>query len=44
LFQIELRDSEDNIVLYPNSLLLQKPVIKLNNSDNIVLNDMDVKQ
>lgn len=29
LFQIELRDSEDNIVLYPNNLLLQKPVIKL---------------
>lgn len=44
LFQIELRDSEDNIVLYPNSLLLQKPVIKLSHSDNIGLSDMDVKQ
>lgn len=29
LFQIELTDSEDNIVFYPNNLLLQKPVIKM---------------
>lgn len=29
LFQIELRDDEDNIVLYPNNLLLQKPVVKI---------------
>ncbi|QOY53633.1 mechanosensitive ion channel [Candidatus Sulfurimonas marisnigri] len=29
LFQIELRDSENNLVMYPNNLLLQKPVIKI---------------
>ena len=29
LFQVELRDHEDNDVIYPNSLLLQKPVIKI---------------
>ncbi len=29
LFQIELRDNDNNIVMYPNNLLLQKPVIKL---------------
>lgn len=29
LFQIELRDAEENLVLYPNNLLLQKPVIKI---------------
>ncbi|MDA3909609.1 MAG: mechanosensitive ion channel [Sulfurimonas sp.] len=29
LFQIELRDSDDNIVMYPNNLLLQKPVVKI---------------
>ncbi|QOY51811.1 mechanosensitive ion channel family protein [Candidatus Sulfurimonas baltica] len=30
LFQIELIDSEKNLVLYPNNLLLQKPVIRIN--------------
>ncbi len=29
LFQIELKDDEDNLVMYPNNLLLQKPVIKI---------------
>ncbi|MBU0719905.1 mechanosensitive ion channel family protein [bacterium] len=29
LFQIEIRDADGNKVLYPNNLLLQKPVIKL---------------
>lgn len=29
LFQIELIDDEDNIVFYPNNLLLQKPVVKI---------------
>lgn len=29
LFQIELTDSEGNIVFYPNNLLLQKPVVKI---------------
>lgn len=29
LFQTELKDSQDNRVLYPNNLLLQKPVIKI---------------
>ncbi len=28
LFQVELIDDENNVVLYPNNLLLQKPVIK----------------
>jgi len=29
LFQIELIDSQNNIVFYPNNLLLQKPVVKI---------------
>lgn len=29
LFQVELRDSEENLVMYPNNLLIQKPVIKM---------------
>jgi len=29
LFQIELSDSEGNLVIYPNNLLLQKPVVKI---------------
>ncbi len=29
LFQVELIDDENNVVLYPNNLLLQKPVIKV---------------
>lgn len=29
LFQTELADAEGNSILYPNNLLLQKPVIKL---------------
>ncbi len=32
LFQIELIDDENHTVLYPNNLLLQKPVIKLSGS------------
>lgn len=31
LFQIELIDSEENLILYPNNLILQKPVIRINN-------------
>lgn len=31
LFQIEILDENDNIVLYPNNLFLQKPIIKLKN-------------
>jgi|FLOH01.1.fsa_nt_gi small-conductance mechanosensitive channel len=34
LFQIELTDSEDNTVFYPNNLLLQKPVIKVKQPDD----------
>ncbi|MCW8955001.1 MAG: mechanosensitive ion channel family protein [Sulfurimonas sp.] len=30
LFQIELADSEENLILYPNNLVLQKPVIRIN--------------
>lgn len=29
LFQIEIIDDENNLVLYPNNLFLQKPIIKL---------------
>ncbi len=29
LFQIELRDNDNHIVMYPNNLLLQKPVVKI---------------
>ncbi len=29
LFQVELKDDEGNTVMYPNNLLLQKPVIKI---------------
>lgn len=29
MFQIQIKDDEDNIVVYPNNLLLQKPVRKL---------------
>ncbi len=29
LFQIELKDDDGNLVMYPNNLLLQKPVIKI---------------
>lgn len=29
LFQIELQDDDNNLVMYPNNLLLQKPVIKI---------------
>ncbi|MDA3945395.1 MAG: mechanosensitive ion channel [Helicobacteraceae bacterium] len=29
LFQIELKDSDNHTILYPNNLLLQRPVIKL---------------
>jgi small-conductance mechanosensitive channel len=32
LFQIELVDSDENIVFYPNNLILQKPVVKLKNN------------
>ncbi|WP_415397795.1 mechanosensitive ion channel domain-containing protein [Sulfurimonas sp. CS5] len=30
LFQIELIDSQENLILYPNNLILQKPVIRIN--------------
>lgn len=29
LFQIELIDSQENLILYPNNLILQKPVIRI---------------
>jgi len=29
LFQVELRDNDNNVVMYPNNLLLQKPVVKI---------------
>lgn len=29
LFQIEIIDEENNIVLYPNNLFIQKPIIKM---------------
>jgi small-conductance mechanosensitive channel len=30
LFQTELNDLDGNLIIYPNNLLLQKPVIKIN--------------
>lgn len=30
LFQVEIKDAEQNTILYPNNLLLQKPIVKLN--------------
>lgn len=29
LFQIEIKDEEGNIILYPNNLFIQKPIIKI---------------
>lgn len=29
LFQIEIIDEEENVVLYPNNLFIQKPIIKM---------------
>ena len=29
LFQIELNDQDGNLIMYPNNLLLQKPVVKI---------------
>lgn len=29
LFQIELIDAQENLILYPNNLILQKPVIRI---------------
>lgn len=31
LFQIEILDEDDNIILYPNNLFLQKPIMKIYN-------------
>jgi small-conductance mechanosensitive channel len=31
LFQIEILDENNNIVLYPNNIFLQKPIMKINN-------------
>jgi small-conductance mechanosensitive channel len=40
LFQIELIDNANNTVLYPNNLLLQKPVIKLSDSNELVRGEL----
>jgi small-conductance mechanosensitive channel len=37
LFQIQIMDEEGNLVLYPNSLFMQKPIIKINKSDSVIL-------
>lgn len=29
LFQIEIKDEDNNIILYPNNLFIQKPIIKM---------------
>lgn len=29
LFQVELKDSDGNLIIYPNNLLLQKPIVKI---------------
>ena len=35
LFQIEILDENENVILYPNNLFLQKPIMKIKNK-NIV--------
>lgn len=35
LFQVELTNNENNTVFYPNNLLLQRPVIKIKQSDDV---------
>ena len=37
LFQIQIMDEEGNLVLYPNSLFMQKPIVKINKSDSVIL-------
>ena len=29
LYHVEIKDSEDNLILYPNNLVVQKPIIRL---------------
>ena len=33
-FQIEIKDDEGNLILYPNSMFLQKPIVKLAKKSN----------
>jgi small-conductance mechanosensitive channel len=40
LFQIEILDESDNIVLYPNNLFLQKPIMKINQKTKIKKEDV----
>ena len=40
LFQIEVLDDENNIVLYPNSLFIQKPIKKLHQQTTPLLEEM----
>ena len=39
LFQIEILDEENNIVLYPNNLFLQKPIMKIKNKNKVPKED-----
>lgn len=36
LFQVHIKDAEGNAVLYPNSLILQKPIIKKEKTKSLV--------
>ena len=37
LFQIEIIDEEHNIVLYPNNLFIQKPIVKIKKEKKVVI-------
>lgn len=43
LFQIEMRNASGDIILYPNNQLLQKPVIKLTDTDVSAVGEDDVE-
>jgi len=36
LFQIEIEDADGNIVLYPNNLFIQKPIMKIKKGNTII--------
>jgi small-conductance mechanosensitive channel len=36
LFQVKIKDTEGNSILYPNSLILQKPVVKREKNETLV--------
>jgi len=41
LFQIEIRDEEGNIILYPNNLFIQKPIMKIKQKEKENVQELD---